>query len=64
MTQTDVEQAFLPGVLNDVDLYMHPKARYPCPPGHVFKLLKAVYGLNEAPSKFNKEVTDWLQSNG
>ena len=64
VAQTDVEQAFLHGVLNDVDLYIHPPARYPCPPGHVLKLLKAVYGLHQAPPKFKKEVTDWLRSNG
>ena len=65
MAKTDVEQSFLhDGVPNDIDLYIHPPARYPCPPGHVLKLLKAVYGLHQAPPKFKKEVTDWLRSNG
>ncbi len=38
VAHTDIEQAFLHGVLNDVDLYINPPARYPCPPGHVLKL--------------------------
>ena len=44
--QTDIEQAFLHGVLDDVDLFVRPPALYPCPPNHVLKLLKAVYGTN------------------
>jgi hypothetical protein len=62
--QTDIEQAFLHGVLDDVDLYIDPPALYPCAPDHVLKLLKAVYGLHQAPPKFKKEVTDWLRSQG
>ncbi len=60
MSQTNVEQAFLHGVLNDVDLYIQPPSRYPCP----LKLQKAVYDLHQAPQKFKKEVTDWLSSIG
>jgi len=62
--QTDVEQMFLHGVLDDVDLYIRPPALYPCPTDHVLKLLKAVYGLHQAPPKFKKEVTVWLKSQG
>ena len=62
--QTDIEQAFLHGVLDDVDLYVRPPALYPCAADHVLKLLKAVYGLHQAPPKFKKEVTDWLRSQG
>jgi len=62
--QTDVEQAFLHGVLDDVDLYIRPPALYPCPTDHVLKLLKAVYGLHQAPPKFKKEVTEWLKMQG
>ncbi len=29
--QTDVVQAFLHGKLDDVDIYIDPPARYPCP---------------------------------
>jgi hypothetical protein len=34
---TVVEQVFLLRVLNEVDLYIHPPARYPCPSSHVLK---------------------------
>ena len=64
ISQTDIEQAFLHGQLNDVDIYIHPPARYPCPTHHVLKLQKAVYGLHQAPPKFKKEVTDWMRTNG
>jgi len=62
--QTDIEQAFLHGVLDDVDLHITPPVLYPCASDQVLKLLKAVYGLHQAPPKFKKEVTDWLRAQG
>ncbi len=62
--QTDVVQAFLHGKLDDVDIYINPPARYPCPFGMVLKLLKAIYGLIQAPVKFKQEVIDWFKGNG
>jgi hypothetical protein len=62
--QTDVVQAFLHGKLDDVDIYIHPPARYTCPAGMVLKLLKAIYGLIQAPVKFKQEVIDWFKGNG
>ncbi len=56
--QTDVVQAFLHGKLDDVDIYINPPACYPCPAGMVLKLLKAIYGLIQAPVKFKQEVID------
>lgn len=50
--------------MDDVDLYIQPPALYPCATNQVLKLLKAVYGLHQAPPKFKKEVTDWLRSQG
>ncbi len=63
VAQTNVEQAFLHGDLNDVDLYFHPPARYPCPPGHVLKLLKAVNGLYQAPPTGRNRLSaePWLE---
>jgi len=58
--QTDVVQAFLHGKLDDVDIYIHPPARYPCPPGCLLKLKKAIYGLHQAPVKFKTEVVEWF----
>ncbi len=62
--QTDVVQAFLHGELDDVDIYINPPARYPCPGGMLSKLLKAIYGLIQAPVKFKQEVIDWFKGNG
>ena len=64
MHQSDVVQAFLHGVLDDVDIYIRPPALYPCPPDCVLKLRKAVYGLHQAPVKFKQEVTVWFRANG
>ena len=62
MYQTDVVQAFLHSPLVDVNLYVKPPARYPCPPGSVLKLLKSVYGLHQAPLHFKQEVIQWFKS--
>jgi hypothetical protein len=62
--QTDVVQAFLHGKLDDVDIYINPPARYPCPSGCVLKLLRAIYGLHQAPVKFKQEVIVWFKDNG
>jgi hypothetical protein len=55
---------FLHGKLDDVDIYINPPAHYPCPFGMVLKLLKAIYGLIQAPVKFKQEVIDWFKGNG
>ncbi len=52
------------GKLDDVDIYINPPARYPCPAGMVLKLLKTIYGLTHAPVKFNQKVIDWFKGNG
>ena len=62
--QTDIVQAFLHGVLDDVDIYIQPPARFPCPIGFVLKLLKAIYGLHQAPVKFKQEVINWFKEHG
>jgi hypothetical protein len=61
--QTDIVQAFLHGQLDDVDIYINPPARYPCPVGWVLKLLRAIYGLHQAPVKFKQEVIVWFKAN-
>ena len=62
IAQSDIVQAFLHGVLDDATLYIHPPARYPCPPNRVLRLQKAVYGLHQAPLKFKKEVVAWFRA--
>jgi hypothetical protein len=59
--QTDIVQAFLYGKLDDAEIYIKPPARYPCPDGWMLLLLKAIYGLHQAPVKFNKEVVAWFK---
>ncbi len=61
--QTDVVQAFLHGILDDADLYVQPPVRFPCPPGFVCKLRRAIYGLHQAPVKFKYEVVAWFKQN-
>jgi hypothetical protein len=61
--QTDVVQAFLHGILDDADLYVQPPAHFPCPIGFVCKLLRAIYGLHQAPVKFKHEVVAWFKEN-
>ena len=56
-------QAFLHGILDDADLYVQPPARFPCPLGFVCKLLRAIYGLHQAPVKFKQEVVAWFKEN-
>ena len=62
--QTDIVQAFLHGILDDVDIYIKPPERYQCPVGWVLKLLKAIYGLHQAPVKFKQEVITWFKAHG
>ena len=54
-------QAFLNGVLDDI--YIQPPLRYPCPIGWVLELLKALFGLHQAPVDFKKEVTACFREN-
>ena len=61
--QTDIVQAFLYGELEEnVDIYIEPPARYPCPEGQVLKLNRAIYGLHQAPVRFKKELNEWFMS--
>ena len=62
--QTDIVQAFLHGILDDVDIYIKPPERYPCPFGFILKLLKAIYGLHQGPVKFKQEVITWFKAHG
>ena len=62
--QSDIQQAFLEGQLDDVDIYIKPIPGIPCPPGHVLKLQKAVYGLRQAPVKFKHELVSFFYSQG
>ena len=58
ISQTNVTQAFLEGKLDCVDLYINPPLGFPCAPGKVLKLKRAVYCLHQAPVKFKTEVVN------
>jgi hypothetical protein len=63
---TDVVQALCIASsmsVDDMNIYINPTARYPCPLGMVLKLLKA-NGLIQAPVKFKQGVIDWFKGNG
>jgi len=62
--QSDIEQAFLFGELDDVNLYIAQVPGVPCPPGHVCCLQKAVYGLHQAPLKFKQVLVSFFRDQG
>jgi hypothetical protein len=44
--------------------YIQPPSRFPSTPfEYVLKLLKAIYGLHQAPVKFKQEVVAWFKAN-
>ncbi len=49
-------------MLSYVDIYINPPARFPCPTGYVLKLLRAIYGLHQAPLKFKQEVIECFKA--
>ena len=62
--QSDIQQAFLSGKLDDADIFINPFHGVPCSPGKVLKLRKAVYGLRRAPAKFIEELLSFFQQEG
>jgi hypothetical protein len=48
--QIDIAQAFLNALLGEhEEVYLRPPPPITLPPGHVWQLLKALYGLVQAP---------------
>lgn len=66
--QADVESAFLiPFLSEDEVIYMRPPPGVEPPPGKegcVLRLLKSLYGIKQAPRKWNKEMHEFLLSAG
>lgn len=58
----DVKMAFLYGKLND-DIYIYPPEEYNYK-NKVLKLKKAIYGLKQAPLRWNIRFTDFLKKMG
>ena len=52
------------GKLDDADIFINLFHGFPCSPGKVLKLRKAVYGLRQAPAKFKEELLSFFQQEG
>jgi hypothetical protein len=63
--QMDVKSAFLNGVLQEEVYVEQPKGfQDPHHPHHVYKLKKALYGLQQAPRAWYERLTTYLLSKG
>jgi hypothetical protein len=63
--QMDVKSAFLNGKISElVYVEQPPGFEDPTKPNHVYKLSKALYGLNQAPCAWYKRLRDFLLSKG
>ncbi len=63
--KTDTKRAYLYGDMGD-DVYIRPPDRWPepIPEGHVFLLLKSIYGMLQATSKWHTHISTWMENNG
>jgi hypothetical protein len=59
--QLDVKSAFLNAPLNE-DVYMEIPDGMTGPPGHCVKLLRALYGIKQAPNAWNTDIDSTLRS--
>jgi len=63
--QMDVKSAFLNGYLNEEVYVEQPKGFIdPRFPNHVYRLKKALYGLNQAPRAWYERLTQFLVNQG
>ena len=61
LRQYDIKTAFLYGVLPDKHkVYLQPPTGVNIPNGHVLRLVKAMYGLRQAPLMFNRHLHQTL----
>ena len=61
--QVDVSTAYLHAKLDD-EVYMEAIPGYPLPPGKVYRLLKALYGLPQSGRIWNKTFERFIKSLG
>ncbi|WVZ52313.1 hypothetical protein U9M48_003386 [Paspalum notatum var. saurae] len=63
--QMDVKSAFLNGYINEL-VYVEQPPRFEDPnnQNHVYRLSKALYGLNQAPQAWYERLTDFLIEKG
>ena len=64
--KTDTNQAYLYGDMGDDVVYIRPPDWWPepIPEGHVFLLLKSIYGRRQAASKWLTHISTWMENNG
>ena len=61
---TDIKSAFLQGKTIERDIYIKPPKEAEMEDGHLWKLKKCLYGLNEAARQFYQSVAECLSSLG
>jgi hypothetical protein len=63
---TDTKQAYLYGDMRDDVVYIWPPDWWPepIPEGHVFLLLKSIYGTLQAARKWHTHISTWMENNG
>jgi hypothetical protein len=64
LRQLDVQNAFLLGVLEEVYMRQPPGFVNSAHPTHLYRLVKAIYGLNQAPCAWHARLASALRSHG
>ena len=64
--KTDTNQAYLYGDMGDDVVYVRPPDWWPepIPEGHIFLLLKSIYGTLQAARKWHTQISTWMENNG
>jgi hypothetical protein len=66
LLKTDTRQAFLYGDMEEDKVYIRPPDWWPepIPEGHVFLLLKSIYGTKQAAWRWHLHISAWMEKNG
>ena len=64
VVKTDAKQGYLYGDVGDDVVYFRPPDWWPEPVqvGHVFLLLKSIYGTRQATRKWHIQISTWMES--
>jgi hypothetical protein len=64
--KTDTKQAYLYRDMGDDVIYVRPPDWWPelIPEGHVFLLLKSIYGTLQAALKWHTHISTWMENDG
>jgi hypothetical protein len=65
VVKTDTKQAHLYCDMGDDVVYIRPPDWWPgaVPDGHVFQLLKNIYGMWQAARKWHMHISTWMEKN-